>query len=889
MKSKKIIIILCIIIAALITGGTAGAIILLNDDNPDSTPETDKYTVVWKNGDTVLETDIGVPKGTTPIYDGATPVKAADDQYIYEFSGWSPAVSSVTSDITFVAQFNKAPRTFKVEWKNGDTVIETDLDVPYGTNPVYNGEIPTKESTAQYNFSFKGWSPEISAVTGNVTYVAQFTEELRSYTVTFYAEDGATVLATVSVPYGSAAAYPHEDPKKNGTEANTFIFDKWVTSKNGVDADDLQNVTGDRAVYASFKSFTRLVTVYIVSNNTGYGQVSVNKIDSVPYGSAITVTGNTVTVNNQTVTVQTTDATAQYTYEFINWTADATVGSDTTIIANFSRKLNTYTVVWKNGDTVLETDENVNYGTTPTYNGAVPTKPSDNDNVYTFSGWAPVISSVSGNATYEAQFTSTPNVHTVIFYNEDGVTELGRATVSHGATAEFPNQLPIKESTAQYDYEFDKWVTAIGGNTEAVLTNVTTDINVYASHTSTVRKYTVTFCDWDGTVLTEVEIEYGEAAGNIGNPERTGYRFDKWDKSFDNVTENITVKAVYVKTVCVEFVDYDGSVLYYEYIDYGNSFSNIPSDPTRDGYEFDGWDINDFSTVFEDTTVNAVYTRTYTVVFYDYDGTVLKVENVRTGTSAEAPSNPIREGYTFNGWDVEFNNVIQDLSVTATYVINRYTVKYLDGDGREISRVENVKHGLSVATPDAPEYYFNWNLDVLKGYRFTGWSHSSEKITEDLVIRALYEEEITEPIIVVESTTAPINSSSIPVYVYMCNIEKFYGISLDVKFDNNLQSGGRATVYVNEKFGITDVKDESNTPTYASVVTDAGTYELRWTNGNGFEENGLITILTFNFNNKRYNPGEYVVEILESSYIIDENLTKITPVIISGSVYLGEQ
>ena len=68
-----------------------------------------------------------------------------------------------------------------------------------------------------------------------------------------------------------------------------------------------------------------------------------------------------------------------------------------------------HTIIWKNWDgTTLETDAEVEEGITPTYDGEEPTKAEDETNTYTFSGWNPTVSAVTGEATYVAQFTATP-------------------------------------------------------------------------------------------------------------------------------------------------------------------------------------------------------------------------------------------------------------------------------------------------------------------------------------------------------------------------------------------------------------------------------------------------------------------------------------------------
>ena len=60
----------------------------------------------------------------------------------------------------------------------------------------------------------------------------------------------------------------------------------------------------------------------------------------------------------------------------------------------------------------------------------------------------------------------------------------------------------------------------------------------------------------------------------------------------------------------------------------------------------------------------------YTITFVDYDGTVITEVKISKGEQIKLPNNPIRTGYTFIGWDNDFNFIESDLVVRALYSQN---------------------------------------------------------------------------------------------------------------------------------------------------------------------------------------------------------------------------
>ncbi len=244
------------------------------------------------------------------------------------------------------------------------------------------------------------------------------------------------------------------------------------------------------------------------------------------------------------------------------------------------------------------------------------------------------------------------------------------------------------------------------------------------------KTYTVTFVDYDGTVLKTETVENGSAATAPAAPVREGYTFTGWDKSFDSITADTTVTATYeINKYTVSFVDYNGTVLKTETVENGKS-ATAPTAPTREGYTFTGWDKS-FDSITADTTVTATYesAKKYTVNFVDFDGTLLKSETVDKGASVSAPADPTREGFRFIGWNGTAANVTADMTITAQYV-QQFSVTFVDYNGT-VLKTETVENGKSATAPTAPTRPY---------YTFLGWDKSFVSVTSDLVVNAMYEE-----------------------------------------------------------------------------------------------------------------------------------------------------
>ena len=249
----------------------------------------------------------------------------------------------------------------------------------------------------------------------------------------------------------------------------------------------------------------------------------------------------------------------------------------------------------------------------------------------------------------------------------------------------------------------------------------------------TANTYTVTFDSTGGSEVTTktIDVLYGEQLGDMPVPIRTGYFFRGWydapvegkcygnsdgkGTSWYDKTENCTLYAQWViNRYTITFDTAGGSEITPITQDYDTAIT-APADPTREGYTFIGWDKEIPTTMLaENMTVTAQWViNRYTITFDTAGGSKIAPITQDYGTAITAPADPTREGYTFIGWDTEIPTTMpaENMTVTAQWEINQYTITFDTAGGSEIAPITQ-DYGTAITAPADP---------TREGYTFIGW------------------------------------------------------------------------------------------------------------------------------------------------------------------------
>ncbi|MEI6603018.1 MAG: InlB B-repeat-containing protein [Clostridia bacterium] len=315
--------------------------------------------------------------------------------------------------------------------------------------------------------------------------IAETTTDYSPHNVTFKDWDNTTVLKTESVGYAKSATAPTTPPRTG------YTFTGWDV--------DFSNVTTDLTVVAVYA--INHYTVSFKDWNGGY-----LKTQSVAYLDSATAPSDPARVG----------------HTFTGWDVGFTsIASDTIVTAQYS--INSYLVTFYNwDDTPIGVAQSVPFGSSAIA-PADPTKPN-----YTFTGWDVSFKNITTVLNVKATFAI--NTYTVTFKNWDNSTIGSPQTIAHGAAAIAPAE-PTKVGS-----KFMNW--------DVPFNNITGDLVVTAVFS--LNSYTVTFKNWDGSLIgTPQAVSYGASAVAPAIPVRVGYTFTGWDTTFDNITGDLTVGALF--------------------------------------------------------------------------------------------------------------------------------------------------------------------------------------------------------------------------------------------------------------------------------------------------------------------------------------------------------
>ena len=150
-----------------------------------------------------------------------------------------------------------------------------------------------------------------------------------------------------------------------------------------------------------------------------------------------------------------------------------------------------------------------------------------------------------------------------------------------------------------------------------------------------------------------------------------------------------------------------------------NTPADRPADPTKEGHTFIGWYSGESEWDFE-TPVTADLTLTakwqinrYTITFDTAGGSEVPSITQDYGTAITPPAAPTRTGYTFAGWDREIPTAMPagDMTITAQWQLNRYTITFDTAGGSEVPSITQ-DYGTAITAPANP---------TKTGYTFAGW------------------------------------------------------------------------------------------------------------------------------------------------------------------------
>lgn len=259
-----------------------------------------KFTITWKNWDgAVIKTknkdnvdveSYEVTYGTMAEFLGTNPTREPDIDYTYDFTGWSPELGPVTSNVTYTATYEKKERKYTITFlQEGGAEIERQF-LPHNAVPICENT-PTKVG------HILQWDPAISPVIKDQTYTATWLEELPDTWEVSFADYDGTLLkknngsgedAKFNVPVNGTISSDDLElvstPTKKQTEkANAefnYEFDHWMPATT-------EPVTQPTIYTAVYREVPNKYTIYYFMED-GETPNPTKPSEELPYGATPT-------------------------------------------------------------------------------------------------------------------------------------------------------------------------------------------------------------------------------------------------------------------------------------------------------------------------------------------------------------------------------------------------------------------------------------------------------------------------------------------------------------------------------------------------------------------------------------------------------------------------
>lgn len=450
-------------------------------------------------------------------------------------------------DTTFRAIYRikgNTPTKYTITYKNG-TETTSNANLTYKADGYKTATFPaTTEESKTYTYTFLGWAEQVNS--NDTVYFQDWDKDAGAYVP----QNNAQTPLTDYKVYSSktwVAVYG----RKYIDYTVTFNFVGVSTDETGATVYDASN----QIVYT--KHYNETIEIPAPESYTG-GKLTGTAPTGVTYSNAI---GNT--------------------YSFNGWsggTPSATVTASGTFTATYTATPANYTIKFVDYDGTVLNDGNTsfNHGTsvTPakqTADANVTRTWRDDNNEYTFTGWAPAYAgTATDNVTYTAQYASA-TLYTITYADESGTLATWKGTTAENIPymPEGIDADPTKDDDEYAtDYTFSGWATTEYDRANPVTPAITTTRNmkvpeggttVYAQFTRTPIIYTVNFIygtpDAEGVMPDhKQELEYGQEVTIPTDTTRDDddvykYEFRGWDKTVsETVNGNATYTALYRKS-----------------------------------------------------------------------------------------------------------------------------------------------------------------------------------------------------------------------------------------------------------------------------------------------------------------------------------------------------